>query len=104
MKIDGIGFNQEWAWAHTEDQFVNEFKGMAHIFQESADKVAKLKEAYGLLQQGKPKDYVAPKGPIVTASNDLVKENVHLLDETGSKGGSTATAPVGKTAETGKTS
>lgn len=54
MIIDGVGFNQEWAWGKTEAEFVNEFKGMDHIFPEAKDKVGKLKEAYGLLQQGKP--------------------------------------------------
>lgn len=59
MIIDGISFNQQWAWGKTEAEFVNEFKGMDHIFPEAKDKAAKLKEAYGLLQQGKPAEQKA---------------------------------------------
>lgn len=76
MKIDGISFNQQWSWGKTQDEFVKEFKDMDHIYPDVDDKVAKLKEAHTLLQKGKPADFKAPKGPVVIASNDLVKENI----------------------------
>jgi hypothetical protein len=66
MKIDGVGFNHEWARTKTETEFVDEFKGVAHIYPNAKDKIAKLKEAYALLKGTPVKDqpisvpYVAP--------------------------------------------
>lgn len=71
MIIDGISFNQQWSWTKTETEFVNEFKGMEHIFPDVKDKPAKLKEAYALLQQGKPVD--APVAKATVATTDPVK-------------------------------
>lgn len=99
MKIDGHGFNQQWAWGKTEAQFVEEFKNMPDIFPDAPDKVAKLKEAYGILQQKKPEGFKPPKGPEVIASTDLVKENVHLLETASPKEPvSTSVAGTQKTA------
>jgi len=92
MKIDGHSFNQEWAWGKTQDEFVSEFKDMEHIFPEVADKPAKLKEVYALLQQGKPVDFKAPKAPVVKAA-----------EETGAKA-ALASGPGPKPGELGKTS
>jgi hypothetical protein len=65
MKIDETSFNQQWAWGKTQEEFVNEFKDMDHIFPDAPDKVAKLKEAHTILQQGKPADFKAPKTSLV---------------------------------------
>lgn len=61
ITVDGHSFLTEWAWAHTEQQFIDEFKGMDHIFPETDNKTAKLKEAYAMILAEKPKDWVAPK-------------------------------------------
>jgi hypothetical protein len=75
MKIDATGFTPEWAWGHTEEEFIKEFSAepMGHVFPDAADKPAKLREAYQLLQQGKPADFKMPKAAIPATVIDAGK-------------------------------
>lgn len=67
MKIDGVSFNQQWAWGKSQEEFVNEFKDLDHIFPDTPDKSAKLREVHSLLQQGKPADSALAKFPSTEA-------------------------------------
>lgn len=67
ITIDGVSFMKDWAWSKTEQQFVDEFKGMDHIFPEATDKAGKLKEAYSIIQKEKPKPIEPAKPNLLEA-------------------------------------
>jgi hypothetical protein len=62
--IVGVNFNEKFAWEKKESEFVDHFKNIIWSDLAETERVRKLKEAYKLLIDKKPKEE-KKKTPVV---------------------------------------